>query len=29
MSGAGGKNSGFGTYTQEDLMALEEEEESR
>jgi len=29
MSGAGGKNSGFGTYTKEDLLALEEEEESR
>tara|TARA_B110000285_G_scaffold223001_1_gene277904 strand:+ start:3082 stop:3345 length:264 start_codon:yes stop_codon:yes gene_type:complete len=25
----GGKNSGFGTYTKEDLMLLEEEEDAR
>ena len=29
MSGAGGKNSGFGTYTQEDLQLVADEEEAR
>ena len=29
MSGAGGKNSAFGTYTQEDLQLVADEEEAR